>query len=56
MPPTAVPCRSPLTCSFFHPLIHSNKPLLSSCQVSGAGDQAADEANPTPTLTGFVSQ
>lgn len=44
----------PLTCSFALPFIHSNRHLLSSCQVSGTGDQAANEANATPTLTGSI--
>ena len=53
-PPTAMPFRSPLTCLFFHLFIYSDKHLLSSCQVSGAGDWAANAASPTPTLTGFI--
>ena len=54
VPPTAMPFRSPLTCLFFHLFIYSDKHLLSSCQVSGAGDRAGNAASPTPSLTGFT--
>lgn len=53
LPPTPVPFGPPLPCSLTHA---RHERLLGVCYVSGAGDQAENEADPTPRLTGFTIQ